>query len=92
MFDTLARATTLSGGSPRLVPMNAIASYNRCSERIVGHSAKGPISSRCRLDSDLVIYGCGDTLRAAEVALSRLDRHMAEEKLNLLQFTSGRPT
>ena len=62
------------------------------SGRIVGYPSMGPISSRCRLDSDLVIYGCGDTLRAAEVALSRLDRHMAEEKLNLLQFTSGRPT
>src|ERR1700682_2608386 len=60
-------------------------------ERVVRDSAKGPISSRCRLDSDLVIYGCGDTLRAAEVALSRLDRHIAEEKLNMLQFTPRRP-
>jgi hypothetical protein len=66
--------------------------YMSALECIVYDLANGPISSRCRLDSDLVIYGCGDTLRAAEVALSRLDRHMAEEKLNLLQFTSGRPT
>ena len=45
-----------------------------------------------RLDSDLVVYGGGNSLRAAELALSRLDRYMAEEKLNLLQFASGRPT
>jgi len=62
------------------------------SERFVAYPSTRPISSRCRLDSDLVIYGGGNTLRAAEVALSRLDRHMPEEKLNLLQFTSSRPT
>jgi len=78
--------------APSRASTRVSATRHQPTSRIVADSANGPISSRCRLDSDLVIYGCGDTLRAAEVALSRLDRHMAEEKLNLLQFTSGRPT
>ena len=41
-------------------------------------------SSRCRLDSDLVVYRSSDSLCAAEVALRRLDRDMTEKKLNLL--------
>jgi len=50
------------------------------------------LTLRCWLDPDPVIHGRSDSLCAAEVALRGLDRDMAEEKLNLFQFASGRPT
>ena len=62
------------------------------SGRIVRHSSKARASSRCRLNSNFVVYGCGNSLDTAEVALSRLNRDMAEKELNLLQFASGCPT
>ena len=62
------------------------------SEPMVSNPSRGRPSSRYWLDSDLVVHGGGNSLYAAEVAFSGLDRYMAEEKLNLLQFASGRPT
>jgi hypothetical protein len=41
-------------------------------------------------DADSVIHGRADTLLAAELSLGGLDGYVAEQKLNLLQFTSGR--
>src|SRR5579864_9494465 len=55
-------------------------------ERVVGHPSRDWASSRCRLDSDLAVHSGSDSLWAAEIALRGLDRDMAEEKLNLLQF------
>ena len=60
-------------------------------ERIVGLPSRDWAISRCRLDSDLVVHGGSDSLCAAEIALRGLDRNMAEEKLNLLQFASSGP-
>jgi hypothetical protein len=41
------------------------------------------------LDSDFVVYCRSNSLRAAEVSLSGLHRHMPEEELDLLQFAAG---
>ena len=41
------------------------------------------------LDSDLVVYGGSNSLRAAEVSLRRLHRDVPEEELDLLQFAAG---
>jgi hypothetical protein len=47
---------------------------------------------RSGLDSDPVVHGRSDPLRTTEVTLGGLDGDMTEQKLNLLQFASGRPT
>jgi hypothetical protein len=60
--------------------------------RIVGHPSMARARLRCWFDSNLVVYGGGNSLDTAEVALSRLDRNMAEKELNLLKFASGLPT
>jgi hypothetical protein len=65
---------------------------NAASELIVGHLSTARASLRCWLDSNLVVYGGGNSLDTAEVALCRLDRDMAEKELNLLKFASGLPT
>jgi hypothetical protein len=41
------------------------------------------------LDSDIVVYGRSNSLRAAEVSLRRLHRHMPEEELDLLKFAAS---
>jgi hypothetical protein len=43
------------------------------SEWIVGHPSRVLASSRCRLDSDRIVYGDGNSLPTADVAPSRLD-------------------
>jgi hypothetical protein len=40
-------------------------------------------------EADRVIYGIPESLLAADVALRRLDADMSEQKLNLIQFSSG---
>ena len=55
---------------------------------IVGNPSRGRGNSRCRLNSELVVHGGNDSLCAAEVASRSLDRDIAEEKLNLLQFAT----
>jgi len=41
------------------------------------------------LDSDFVVYGRSNSLRAAEVSLCRLHRDVPEEELDLLQFAAS---
>lgn len=41
-------------------------------------------------DTDSVIHGRADALLAAEVSFGGLDGYVAQQKLNLLQFSSGR--
>jgi hypothetical protein len=47
---------------------------------------------RCRLDSNFVVHGSGNSLNTAKVALRGLRRDMAGKELNLLKFTAGCPT
>ena len=42
------------------------------------------------LNADAVIDGAPDPLLAAQVSLRRLNRDVAQQKLDLLQFASGR--
>jgi hypothetical protein len=42
-----------------------------------------------RFDADAVINGVPETLLAAEVPLRRLDAHVTQQKLNLLQLATG---
>jgi hypothetical protein len=62
------------------------------SEWIVRRQSTARANLSCWLDSNLVVYGGGNSLDTAEVALCRLDRNMAEKELNLLKFASGLPT
>jgi hypothetical protein len=57
-----------------------------CNRRISLQLATFPEvgDSSFRSDSDLVIHGGSNSLRAAKIAFGSLDREMAEEKLNLL--------
>ena len=55
-------------------------------ERVVGNPPTGDRSAR-RFDPDVVVDGCRNPLRATEVALGRLNREVAEQELDLLQFT-----
>jgi hypothetical protein len=41
------------------------------------------------LQADAVVHGTTEPLLAAEVALCRLHRNMAQEKLDLLKFAAG---
>jgi hypothetical protein len=41
-----------------------------------------------RFDADAIIYGVAEPLLAAEIPLSGLDTHVAEQKLNLFQLDS----
>jgi hypothetical protein len=45
--------------------------------------------SGCGLDTDLVVHGRRNPLSATEITLCRLDRHVPEEELDLLQFASS---
>jgi hypothetical protein len=41
------------------------------------------------LDPNAIVYSVPDSLLAAEIFLSRLNRNMSKQKLDLLQFASG---
>src|ERR1700674_4903667 len=56
--------------------------------QLVGHTPKGNAKSRCRFDSDFVVHGRSDPLRAAEITFGGLHRDVAKKKLNLLQFAT----
>jgi hypothetical protein len=45
-------------------------------------------SSGVRLDSQSVVHGNPELLLASEVALCRLDGNVAEQELDLIQFTA----
>ncbi len=45
---------------------------------------------RSRLDTDPIVYSTANPLFAAEVALGRLDRDMAQKELDLFQFATCR--
>ena len=49
-----------------------------------------PLGSR--FDPDLVIHGASQLLLTAEVMLGRLDGHMPEQELDLVEFTAGQMT
>jgi hypothetical protein len=49
-------------------------------------------SSTHRLDTNAIIHGTSDSLFAAKVSLGRLDRDVAEQELDLFQFSSCRIT
>jgi hypothetical protein len=42
-----------------------------------------------RLDADLVVHGEPELLFTAEVMFRRLDGHVTEEELNLVEFAAG---
>jgi hypothetical protein len=42
-----------------------------------------------RFDSDLVIHGDSKLLLTAEVLFGRLDGHVTEQELDLVEFTAG---
>jgi hypothetical protein len=42
-----------------------------------------------RLDADTIVNCVSDSLLAAEILLSRLDRNMPKEKLDLLKFAAS---
>jgi len=42
-----------------------------------------------RFDADMIVHSVAKALLAAEIPLSRLDAHVTEQKLNLLQFAAG---
>jgi hypothetical protein len=42
-----------------------------------------------RFDADAIIHRVPEPLLAAEIPLSRLDAHVAEQKLNLFQFAAS---
>jgi hypothetical protein len=42
-----------------------------------------------RLESDSVVHGVSQPLLASEIAFCRLDAHVPEQKLNLLEFAAG---
>ena len=46
-------------------------------------------SSTHRLDTNAIIHGTSDSLFAAKVSLGRLDRDVAEQELDLFQFSSA---
>ena len=48
------------------------------------------LSGGIRLDAQPIVHGMPQLLLAPEVALCRLYRDVAEEKLDLLQFAAGR--
>ena len=47
-----------------------------------------PISTQ-RLDADTIVDCVSDSLLAAEILLSRLDRNVSKEKLDLLKFAAS---
>jgi len=49
---------------------------------VPGHAASGSIP-------EPVVHGVPQLLLAAEVALGRLDRHVAQQELDLVEFTAG---
>ncbi len=57
------------------------------SGRIVGHPLTG--SPSARFDANSVVHGGRNALSASQVALRRLDRDMAEKKLDLLQLATS---
>ena len=46
-------------------------------------------SSGIRFDAQPVVHSDAELLLASEVALSRLDRHVAEQELDLIEFAAG---
>jgi len=44
---------------------------------------------RCRLDTDAIVDCVTNSLLATEIFLSRLDRNMSKQKLDLLQFAAS---
>jgi len=50
---------------------------------------KGPLPVRLRLEADHIVHGGLQVLFAAEVSLGRLDGHVPEQKLNLLECAAG---
>lgn len=54
---------------------------------MVGHPPIGDSSAR-RFDANVVVDSCRNALGAAQVALGRLNRDVAEQELNLLQLTT----
>ena len=50
-----------------------------------------PPSSRVRLDAQVIVHGAPELLLAAKVPLGRLNRHVAQEKLDLVQFPAVQP-
>jgi hypothetical protein len=49
-----------------------------------------PLASR--FDSDFVVHGDSQLLLTAEVMLGRLDGHMPEQELDLVELTAGQMT
>lgn len=48
------------------------------------------LQAALRLDSELVVDGATQPLLAAEVSFSRLNRNVAEQKLDLVKFSAGK--
>jgi hypothetical protein len=59
-----------------------------CQRVISPIGGRGANASR-NLDAHVVVDGMAKLLLTAEVSLCRLDRGVAEKKLNLVQFPSG---
>jgi len=47
-------------------------------------------SSGIRFDAQSVVHGDSELLLASQVTLSRLDRDVAEQELDLIQFAAGK--
>ena len=54
-----------------------------------GFCRRQAIASNNGLNAELIIHGVSESLLASQVFLSRLNRYMAEKKLDLFQFASG---
>ena len=55
--------------------------------RFVGDAPRRP--APLRFDADLIVHHSANPLFAAEIAFGRLDRHVAEKELDLLQLSAG---
>jgi hypothetical protein len=51
--------------------------------------ASWPAGASVRFDADAIVHRVPETLLSAAIPLSRLDAHVAEQKLKLFQFTAG---
>ena len=82
-WNTGVRVPRCNGGSP---PEDGILS--RIKGKARRKSASGPQPRSGVFQSEVVIYRVAEVLLAAEIALSRLNRRVAKQKLNLLKLTS----
>ena len=78
--------TILFGINLRTEPTHSLR--NGLHGRVVGCASSCRVNDSPRFDSESVVYSHSQTLPAANVAFSGLNRDMHEKKLDLLKLTS----